>query len=253
MIDLDVTDGIACMRLAHGKANAFDVDLLDLLTEALERLAADPATRALVITGNGRLFSAGVDLFQVTRGGEDYVRRFLPVLTTALERLFLFPRPVVAAIDGHAIAGGLIVAMAADRVLMADGAGTVGLTELRVGVPFPGIALEIVRHRLGAVSTAALVFEARNVDARAARDRGLVDALLDADALLAGADSAARELAALPADAFALTKRQLRRETLERARTSDDAAVLEVWASAAGRARIEAFLAHTVARREARS
>lgn len=252
MIELETTDGRTRLRLAHGNANAFDVALLDALADTLSDLADDQAVESLVITGNGRLFSAGVDLFQVVEGGAPYLRRFLPTLGSSLERLFTFPKPVVAAVEGHAIAGGLVAALAADRVLMAAGSGKVGLTELRVGVPFPGIPLEIVRHRLGTVATARLIFDAGNIDSETAMARGVVDALVPADTLLEEADAVAHALSSLPADAFAMTKRQLRGAAVARARDSDDEAVLAIWSSTAGLKRIARFLDQVVGKRGAK-
>src|SRR5215468_11136285 len=133
MIERSERDGILTLRLAHGKASALDVELLDALLRELEGAAED--VRALILTGTGSIFSAGVDLFRLVREGADYVRLFLPLLCRFLRTLFTFPRPVVAAANGHAIAGGCILVLAADVRLMAEGAGRVGVPELLVGVP----------------------------------------------------------------------------------------------------------------------
>src|SRR5262249_18597291 len=142
MIDRSQTDGVLTLRLAHGKASAMDAELLDALLRELDGIAED--VRAVVLTGTASIFSAGVDLFRLTRDGADYVRRFIPLLCRCLRALFAFPRPVVAAANGHAIAGGCILVLAADYRLMADGVGRIGVPELLVGVPFPAAALEIV-------------------------------------------------------------------------------------------------------------
>ena len=132
------------MRLAHGKVSAIDLELLECVVDRLDQIEESSA-RAIVLAGTGSSFSAGVDLFRVLDGGPDYLNRFLPALSRALVRLFTFPRPVVAAINGHAIAGGCILASACDYRLMALGKGKIGVPELVVGVPFPMIALEILR------------------------------------------------------------------------------------------------------------
>jgi enoyl-CoA hydratase len=104
MIERTLYDGILTLRLAHGKASALDVELLDALLRELEEAPAN--VRAVILTGTGSIFCAGVDLFRVTRDGADYVRQFLPLLDRFVRRLFTLPRPVVAAVNGHAIAGG---------------------------------------------------------------------------------------------------------------------------------------------------
>lgn len=252
MIDRQDTDGIAVLHLRHGKANAFDIELLEHLDSVLVELSEDESVRAVVVTGNGRMFSAGVDLVRVHDGGADYLERFLPALSRALDTLFLLPLPVVAAVDGHAIAGGLIVAMSADRVLMARGEGKVGLTELRVGVPFPGIPLEVVRYRLGNLATEALVYEAGLVDAEEAERRKLVDRLVAPEDLLLEAIVAAGGLAKLPRQAFALSKRQLRGSAMARAADHDDDAVLGLWCSPRAQTAIGQFLARSLGKRSAR-
>src|SRR4051812_6094777 len=102
---------------------------------------------AIVLTGAGRAFSAGVDLRRIVEGGVPYAEEFLPALSDAFLAVFDCPRPVVAAINGHALAGGCVIAAAADLRLMSG--GTIGLTELLVGVQFPTVPLEIARHAFG--------------------------------------------------------------------------------------------------------
>jgi enoyl-CoA hydratase len=146
VIDLDEIDGVAVVRLAHGKVNALDLELLDRITATFTDLDAGRAT-AIVLTGTGRAFSAGVDLWRIVEGGDDYVRAFLPALDAAFRAVFTCGKPVVAGLNGHAIAGGAILAAACDHRIMAG--GTIGVTELLVGVPFPPTALEILRHAYG--------------------------------------------------------------------------------------------------------
>jgi enoyl-CoA hydratase len=124
MIARSQHEDVLTLRLAHGKVSALDVELLEALTWELDSVAED--VRTLVLTGVGSVFSAGADLFRLTRGGADYVRHFLPVLSRFLHMLFAFPRPVVAAVNGHAIAGGCVIALAADTRLMGRGTGGSG-------------------------------------------------------------------------------------------------------------------------------
>ncbi len=161
MIDVTDRNGIALVGLDHGKVNALDLELLQAITATMGDMAD---ARAVVITGAGRAFSAGVDLRRVVDGGAEYVREFLPALSEALLSVFDCPRPVVAAINGHAIAGGCVLAAATDVRLMS--AGTIGLTELLVGVPFPVAALEIVRTRSARPSRCSRSPESRSTRSR---------------------------------------------------------------------------------------
>jgi enoyl-CoA hydratase len=178
-------EGVLTLRLAYGKVSAIDVELLDALTRELDGFADD--VRALVLTSTGSTFSAGLNLFRITRDGADYVQRLLPLLSRFLRSLFAFPRPVVAAADGHAIAGGCVIALAFDTRLMAEGPGRIGLPELLVGVPFPAAALEVVRFALPREKVQALIYTGRSLSAQEARGAGLVDQVVARRAAGAGA------------------------------------------------------------------
>src|SRR5262249_26827225 len=173
MIERSKHEGILTLRLAHGKVSAIDVELLDALLRELDGVAED--VRALILTGTGSIFSAGVDLFRLTQEGADYVRRFLPLLSRFVRTLFTFPRPVVAAVNGHAIAGGCVIVLACDVRLMAEGAGTIGMPELLVGVTFPADVLEVVRFAVPQDKVQSLLYTGRTVPPQEALTAGLVD------------------------------------------------------------------------------
>ncbi|MGH3759273.1 enoyl-CoA hydratase/isomerase family protein [Actinophytocola sp.] len=245
MIETIDEAGIAVLRLNHGPVNALDLELLAALPGALADVAGAPA---VVLTGAGRCFSAGVDLKRIVDGGPAYVAEFLPALSTAALALFDHPRPTVAAVNGHALAGGCVLAAACDVRLMS--AGTIGLTELAAGVPFPTVPLEIMRHAAGPVAD-RLVLTADTVDPAAAHAAGLVGAVVAPEELLGEAVRRAGRLAATPADVYALSKEQLHRPTRQRidaGRPLDDPRVLELWSSPATHAVLREFLA-SLARR----
>lgn len=247
MIERDLTDGVLTLRLAHGKASAMDVELLAAFCDELDAAAG---ARAVVLTGTGAIFSAGVDLFRLTDGGEPYVRRFFPLLTDLIRRLFLFPAPLVVAANGHAIAGGGLMVMSGDHRLMAEGSGRIGVPELLVGVPFPAAPLEVVRWAVRPDLVQQLVYAGRTFTPQEALAAGLVDEVVPADALLDRAREAAARLAALPAEVFRLTKQRLRGEAAERMLRGPeyDEAALALWCAPETHARIRAYLAKTVRR-----
>jgi enoyl-CoA hydratase len=245
MIERETHDGIVTLRLAHGKANALDVELLEALIGALKD-AAD--ARALVITASGGIFSAGVDLFRLTEGGDAYVRRFFPLLTDFIRALVAFPAPVVVAANGHAIAGGGVMVLGGDYRLMAEGKGRVGVPELLVGVPFPAAALEVVRAAVPPHRINPLLFLGKTYTPQEALSRGLVDEVVAADELDARAHEVAAQLASVNPEAFRLTKRTLRAPVLERidAGAAHDEKALELWLAPQTHARIRDYLAKTV-------
>jgi enoyl-CoA hydratase len=247
MIARSQHEGVLTLRLAHGNASALDVELLDALLRELDGVAED--IRALILTGTGSIFSAGVDLFRFTREGADYVRRFLPLLSQFVRTLFTFPRPVVAAVNGHAIAGGCVIVLASDVRLMAEGAGRIGVPELLVGVPFPAAALEVVRFAVPRDKVQSLIYTGRTLSAQDALGAGLVDEVVAPDALLTRAHELAQQLALIPPPVYRLTKQSLRAaavERIEKAGELQDQAALEVWSSPQTHAHVRDYLRRTL-------
>jgi len=225
-------DGVAILTMAHGPVNAMDIELCEGIAETFRGLAADPA-RAVVLTAGGGSFSAGVDLKRFLDGGAPYVERFLPALADCFRAMFDLPKPVVAAVNGHAIAGGCVLAACADVVLMADGKGRIGVPELKVGVPFPRIALEVMRFAVGEVGARRMVMGADTYKAADAHALGLVDEVVEPAALRDKAVGLAKGLAAdVPPDTFAATKTALRREAVDRTdryAADNDETAIRLW------------------------
>ena len=240
MIIVEDHDDVAVVRLAHGRVSALDIELCHALTNTFRTLAS---TKPIVLTGTGSVFSAGVDLCRIRDDGPAYIAEFLPAVDEAFLAVFETPRPVVAAINGHAIAGGCVLAAACDVRVMS--AGTIGVTELPVGIPFPPAALEIVRYAFGS-ATDRLVLTGTTMDATSAHARGIVDEVTDPDQLLTRAIRHARALGAVPAPTYALTKSQLHRPAtrlIEEGRAlRDDAQVLATWRSSAAHTAVTEYL-----------
>jgi enoyl-CoA hydratase len=250
MIAVEQQDGLALMRMEHGKVNALDVELCEGLTAKLEELEADPAP-AVVLTGHGNVFSAGVDLLRILEGGAPYVRRFLPAFHRFFEVLFSFPKPLVAAINGHAIAGGCVVACTADRRIMGRETGRVGIPELRVGVPFPAAPVEIIRFAVPARHFPDLIYGGALVETGEAVERGLVDEVVEPGRVLERSLAVAADLASMGAARFRLTKSQIRGPARERIRSEHQrtaAAVEEIWCDDATLAGIRDYVSRTFRR-----
>ncbi len=220
--------------MTHGKANALDVDFCNAIASAFDELKGSTA-RAVVLTGTGSIFSAGVDLLRISAGGEDYVRKFLPALHRMFDTVFNLPKPVVAAVNGHAIAGGCVLACCADVRIAARGNGRMGVTEILVGVPFPAMAFEVMRFAANPQYLSDMVLTGATYPADEARTRGLVDEVVEPAELMDRALAAAKTLAALAPATFAATKEQLRQPVADRMAQHGghvDSRAAQIWASA---------------------
>jgi enoyl-CoA hydratase/carnithine racemase len=253
MFSREDTGSVAVLRLAHGKVSALDDEFCAALMTEIADIAAE-SPKAMVITGTGTAFSAGVDLFRVIDGGAEYLLRFLPLMRDFFHALLTFPKPAVAAINGHAIAGGCIIAAACDHRIMANGTGRIGVPELAVGVPFPTLPFEIVGARVQPSVFRQLVYSGRTVLPHEAVTLGLVDETVDPETLLDRARERAEQLMKIPAKTFALTKRTFAAALLDRVQAASalNADVLETWASPEVQNRIRQYVDETVGSRKAK-
>jgi enoyl-CoA hydratase len=248
VIDSKISDGIAVLTMSHGKVNALDIEFCEALAARFSDLRKSDA-KAVVLTGRDSIFSAGVNLKRLSEGGADYIRRFLPTLHRLYDAVFFHPKPVIAAINGHAIAGGAVLACCADRRIMARESGRIGVTEILVGVPFPALAFEIVRFAVPPRYLSEFTLSGATYETAAALQRGWIDEVAVPDELLDDALTIARELAALSPPAFAQTKAQIRQlvtERIQRGGDATDKAVTEIWTAPATLTYIRDYVARTL-------
>jgi enoyl-CoA hydratase len=248
MIESKIIDDVIVLTMTHGKANALDVEFCDALANRFHDLN-EADVKAVVLTGQGKIFSAGVDLKRLSVGAAEYIRRFLPSLHRLYEAVFFFSKPVVAAINGHAIAGGCVLACCADRRIVAQDAGRIGVTEILVGVPFPALAFEIVRFAVPPRYLPEFTLSGATYATDEAMRRGWVDEIAEPGELMEDAVAVASELSLLSPAAFAQTKMQIRQPVSERLQASGEATdrtVTEIWAAPATLSYIRDYVARTL-------
>jgi enoyl-CoA hydratase len=248
VLDLERGDGADVLWLDRPPVNALDLDLLDALARTVDEIEETSAA-PLVIAGRGRAFSAGADLHRVLAGDDAYAAAFVAGLVRAFGTLFRFPRPLVGAVNGHALAGGAIVACCCDYRVAAAGGAKIGVTEHAVGVPFPLTALEIVRHAVAPERFEEAVFLARTYSPAEAVAVGYVDEVAQPDEVLPRALEVAAQLGRVPATTYALIKEAVRRPVLERIaahETDHDPRAVEGWQSEHVKNAIRGFLDRTL-------
>ncbi len=191
------------------KKNAISTSIIESLARAL----GDADDEPLLLTGAGNVFSAGLDLTEVASFDLVHARRMLAALEGLVQALFDHPAPTVALVNGHAIAGGCILALCCDvRVAPPDPAARVGLNEVALGVEFPPRVMALVRYRLSPAAAERAVLGSQLLDPAAAREAGLLDEVTaDADAV---ARARLEALARFPRAAYAAAKAALHRDAL---------------------------------------
>jgi len=241
-----MNDDVAVLRLEGGKANAMTPDLLDTLARMVDGFEQGPATAA-VLTGYERFFSGGLALTYIIDFDAAQMRGFIEHFSRTMTRVFACDKPIVAAINGHAIAGGCVLALMCDwRVCADDPAVRIGLNETQLGIGLPAIVIESLRAAVPPASLLPIAFEGTLFAPGDALALGLVHELAPADALIARATAKAKTFAAQPSAAVAQVKHALRAPILERiARTADADATrwLDTWFSPPAQARLRAVVA----------
>jgi enoyl-CoA hydratase len=210
-----IEDGVAVVRFDDGKVNVLGYATLEALTEALDQAKQDAT--AVCIVGREGAFSAGFDLSVMTQGIDSAL-----ALATAggkfLLRLYLHPQPVVAAVTGHALAAGVLLAASCDVRIGAAVKAKIGLNETAIGMSLPSFGMELARDRLTPRALPAATLGAQLYDPRGAVEVGWLDQVVPADECESAAIAEARRLGEYSPAAYAQTKRMLREPTIERAR-----------------------------------
>ena len=200
-----------------GKVNAFSIAMLEALHAALDQAERDEAV--VVLGGREKYFSAGFDLKGFS-SGLDGLLEMLTLGATLAERILSFPRPVVAACGGHAIAAGSFVLLAADMRIGVDGPFQIGLNEVKIGLTVPWFAVELARYRLHPTHFDRAVVSATMYSPQEAILPGFLDRVVSADELQTSSMQAAAQLGELNAAAHAATKLRARANALKALRSA---------------------------------
>lgn len=242
---LEVQDGVALLRMAEGKGNAIGARWLEEMELALDELLASGA-RAMVVVGSESFFSAGLDLPALIELSEAQMEAFIDDFSAVMLRFFELPVPTVAAINGHAIAGGCVLALQADRRFMASGPAKIGLNEVQLGIGLPAVVMETLRAQVPPGSLGPIALEGRLFDAHEALQLGLIDKVVAPGELVAQAMAWAKAMAQLAPEAVQQIKSALRRPVAERVRSGsahDAAGWVNTWRSQSGQSRLRAAVA----------
>lgn len=209
-ITLSNQDGIAVATMERGKANALGQDLIAELLEMLAKVEGREDTHALVLaSGRSRFFSAGFDVGEVFAYERDAMGEFFGRFIDLYERALRFHKPLVAAVNGHALAGGAVLALAADQRVMAAGGYAFALNEVNLGVALPPGVMRMAIAAVGYRAARDLLLTGRSVGPAEALSMGLVDDVVPEAQVLEVAVARAREMARKPPRTFAAVKRTL--------------------------------------------
>lgn len=220
--------------IMNGGPNALNETLMSALSGAVAELRDGGGPPVLLSSSHRAVFCPGWDLKELATASRDEVAAALHRFNRLIFDLFSYPGPTGAAIQGHAVAGGCLLALSCDLRIMAAGRPRIGLSELNLGVPVPASSLVMLRERLAANVVEELVVGGDGCNAERARDQGVVHRIAEPGLVVAKTDRELTRLARKPAGAFAATKRFLLGDSWRRMSepsAADDEAFLDCWFS----------------------
>jgi enoyl-CoA hydratase len=221
LISYHLEDGIATLTLSNGKVNAISPDVIAAFNAALDQAVTDRAV--VIITGTPGILSGGYDLKVMTSGPKEAVA-LVTAGSTLARRLLAHPFPVIVACPGHAVAKGAFLLLSADYRIGVEGAFSIGLNEVQIGMTMHHAGIELARDRLRKSAFHRSVINGEMFNPQSAVDAGFLDVVVSADELQATALAAARQLKKINMTAHKNTKLKVRKALLE---TLDKAIVLD--------------------------
>lgn len=214
-IKVETNEGIATVAINRGKVNALNGEVVDELRESLKALESNQDIKAVVLTGNRKFFSFGFDIPEFLSFTKEEFTNFLINFTDIYTHLFLYPKPVVAALNGHAIAGGCMLALACDRRVMVEGKAKISLNEIDFGASVFAGCTEMLRFWTGSANATKILYSGAMYSAEEAMRLGLVDTVLTEQNLMFQARKIASDLAPKHFPAFASIKTLLRKPIVQ--------------------------------------
>lgn len=238
---------IAVLTLTRGKVNALDESFVERLSKSLGHLASDRDIRAVILTGQGKFFSFGFDIPEFLSYPRDSFIRYLTKFCNLYTSMFLFPKPLIAALNGHTIAGGCMLAIACDYRLMLSGKAKIGLNEITFGSTLPAGCVEMLKYSVGPGNAQKILYSGAMYSAEEARQLGLVDQVCPPEALLDTAKQVAKDFAQRDSSAFRNIKGLLRGPVAQEIARKEKDGILEfvdIWYSEETWSRLKGIQIH---------
>jgi 3,2-trans-enoyl-CoA isomerase len=233
-VQVSKEDGIATVALSRGKVNALNEPMIDQINDCFADLENDPRVQAVVLTGKGSFFSFGFDIPEFLTYSKDAFVKFLIKFTNLYSYLFLYPKPVVAALNGHTMAGGCMLASTCDYRVMASGKAKISLNEITFGSSVLAGSVEMLKFCVGSKTAASILYKGAMYSAPEALEAGLIDQVASEEFLATEAEKIAKSLAGREGPAFRSIKGLLRKPVAEEMKKRERDSVLEfvdIWYS----------------------
>ena len=233
-IHLSIDETIATVVLSRPKVNAINETMVEELRKYFQKLAIDPNIKAVIMTGEGSFFSFGLDVPEFLSYSKDSFIKFLFKFTGLYSYIFQFPKPVIAALNGHTIAGGCMLAMACDYRLMVSEKAKISLNEMTFGSTVFAGGVEMLKYWIGERNAESVLYTGARYSAEEAKILGLIDEVVSKDNLTEAAQKIVQGFAEKDGRAFQSIKMLLRTQVVEEIKKRERDSILEfadIWYS----------------------
>ncbi len=246
-IGLEKKNGIAILTFSRGKVNALNGAVINELRNCLESIEVDDQVKAVILTGSGKFFSFGFDIPEFLPYTKDQFTEFLTGFADLYSYIFLYPKPVIGALNGHTVAGGCMLALACDYRVMTRGKGKISLNEIGFGASVFAGTVEMLRFLVGSAQAQNILCSGAMYSPEEALDMGMVQELASEEDLMRAAMNAAGNLSSKPSAAFASIKFLLRKPVADEMKGREAASIkefVEIWYSDETRAMVKNIVIH---------
>ena len=227
-------NGIAILTLNRGKVNALNDEVVKQIQTSFNSLEKDSETKAVILTGNGKFFTFGFDIPQFLSYSKEEFTDFLIHFTDLYMNIFLYPKPVISALNGHTIAGGCMLALACDTRIIVSGKAKISLNEIAFGSSVFAGCVEMLRFFVGSKNASTILYSGKMYSAEEAKMLGLIDRITTVDDLIDEAMTLALDLGNKPSQAFTSIKTLLRKPVAEEIKRKEKESIKEfadIWYS----------------------
>jgi len=226
--------GLATITLSRGKVNAFNEPMVEQINSCFNDLEQDSAVKAIILTGQGKFFSFGFDIPEFLGYSKEFFIRYLTKFTSLYSRMFLYPKPIIAALNGHTIAGGCMLALACDFRIMVTGKAKISLNEINFGSSVFAGCVEMLKYCVGSKNAEKILFSGAMYSAEEALELKLVDQTTSDENLKQESIKIAKKFADKDQAAFRSMKGLLRKRIAEEMASREKDSILEfteIWYS----------------------
>ena len=227
-IEISQHGNIATVTLERGKVNALNEPMVEEVTATFQSLEKDAAVKSLILTAKGKFFSFGFDVPEFLGYPKKDFVKYLEKFADLYTYVFQFPKPVVAALNGHTIAGGCMLATACDYRLMVSEKAKISLNEITFGSSVFAGTVEMLKFCVGTKNAQSILYTGVMYSAEEAFHMGLVDQVTTKDKLVEAATKVAQELAKINPSAFRSIKTLLRKPVVEEMLKGDKDSLVEM-------------------------